>query len=81
MLFVILTIVLASLLTYLSIKPLIDSLFHSVSNEPKYIHSYVPLFGFGLQMFKDPIEFIRSLYVRYGKTFTIYLQSKRWTYL
>ena len=38
--------------TGLSIKLLIDSLFHSVSNEPKYIHSYVPLFGFGLQMFK-----------------------------
>jgi oxysterol 7-alpha-hydroxylase len=31
-------------------------------------------------MFKDPIEFIRSFYLKYGKTFVIYLTSKRWVY-
>jgi oxysterol 7-alpha-hydroxylase len=32
-------------------------------------------------MFKDPVVFIRSLYLKYGKTFAIYLASKRWVYL
>ena len=32
-------------------------------------------------MFKDPVIFIRSLYLKYGKTFAIYLASKRWVYL
>jgi len=81
MFFLLLTILIVTFLTYLYLKPLIDNLFYSVSDEPKYIHSYVPFIGFGLQMFKDPIEFIRSLYLKYGKTFTIALSSRRWVYM
>jgi oxysterol 7-alpha-hydroxylase len=68
------------LVTYLCLKPLIGNLFYSVPDEPKYIHSYIPFIGFGLEMFKDPIGFIRSLYLKHGKTFAIYLGSKRFVY-
>ncbi|CAF1038046.1 unnamed protein product [Rotaria sordida] len=80
MLLILLTIAIIALATYLYLKPLIDNLFYSVPHEPKYIHSYIPFIGFGLKMFKDPIEFIRSFYLKYGKTFVIYLASKRWVY-
>ena len=73
--------ILLGLLTYLALRPLIDSLFYSVPHEPRYIPSYVPVFGFGLKMVKNPIEFIRSLVSQYGKTFVIRLSSKRWVYL
>ncbi len=81
MLFILFTIIIVALITYLYLKPLIDNLFYSVSDEPKYIHSYIPFVGFGLEMFKDPIGFVRSLYVKYGKMFVITLASKRWVYL
>ena len=80
MLLILFTIIVVALMTYLYLKPLIDNLFYSVPHEPKYIHSYIPFIGFGLEMFKDPIGFIRSLYLKYGKTFAIYLASKRWVY-
>ena len=76
LLILLLTIIIVGYLTYLSIKPLIQNLLYSVPNEPKYIHSYIPILGFGLEMFKDPIGFIRSLYDQHGKTFIVYLQSK-----
>jgi oxysterol 7-alpha-hydroxylase len=80
MLLILLTIILVALITYLYLKPLIDNLLYSVSHEPKYIHSYTPLIGFGLEMFKDPIGFVHLLYVKYGKIFVLYLSSKRWIY-
>jgi hypothetical protein len=80
MLLILFTIIIVGLITYWYLKPLIENLFNSVSHEPKYIHSYTPFVGFGLAMFKDPIEFIRSFYLKYGKTFVIYLASKRWVY-
>jgi oxysterol 7-alpha-hydroxylase len=81
MLLILLTIIIVALITYFYLKPLIDNLFYSVPYEPKYIHSYIPFIGFGLEMYKDPIEFIRSFYLKYGKTFVLYLRSKRWVYL
>ncbi|CAF3350355.1 unnamed protein product [Rotaria sp. Silwood2] len=66
--------------TYLYLKPFIKKLLYSLSNEPKYIHSYVPFASFGLQMLTNPVEFIRSLYLKYGKVFEIQLASKRWVY-
>jgi hypothetical protein len=80
MFLILFTIIIVALITYLCLKPLIDNLFYSLPDEPKYIHSYIPFIGFGLEMFKDPIEFTRSLYLKYGKTFVIYLTSKRWVY-
>ncbi|CAF0911051.1 unnamed protein product [Rotaria sordida] len=80
MLLILLTIIIVALATYLYLKPLIDNLFYSIPHEPKYIHSYRPFLGFGLEMFKDPIGFIYSLYLKYGKTFVIYLASNRWVY-
>jgi oxysterol 7-alpha-hydroxylase len=80
MFLILFTIIIVALITYLCLKPLIDNLFYSVPDEPKYIHSYIPFIGFGLEMFKDPIGFICSLYLKHGKTFVIYLTSKRWVY-
>ena len=81
MLLILFTTVIIVLVTYLSLKPLIDNLFYTVPHEPKYIHSYIPLIGFGLKLFKDPIELVLSLYLKYGKTFAISLASKRLVYL
>src|SRR5205814_1687347 len=75
------TIIIVAFITYISIKPLIDNLFYSVPYQPNHIHSYIPIFGFGFEILKYPIEFIRSLYLKYGKTFAIYLGSKRRVYL
>lgn len=80
MFLIILTIFLVTLITYICLKPLIDNLSNHVPYKPKYIHSYIPLVGFGISMSKDPIEFIRKLYLKYGKIFSIYLQFKRWIY-
>ena len=81
MLLILSTFIVVALLTYYYLKPLIDNLFYSVPHEPIYIHSYIPVVGFGLQMYKDPVVFIHSLYLKYGKAFVIYLASKRWVYL
>lgn len=81
MFFILSTIVLIALITYASVKPLIYNLFYSVPHEPPYVHSYVPVIGFALQLFKDPVEFIRSLYLKYGKMFVIVLGSRRCVYL
>ncbi|CAF3079356.1 unnamed protein product [Rotaria sp. Silwood2] len=81
MLLILFTIIIVALITYIFVKPLIDNLFNYVPHEPKYIHSYLPIIGFGFEILKNPIEFIRSLYLKYGKTFVIYLGSKRWVYL
>ena len=81
MLLMLLTIIIVALVTYLYLKPLIYNLLYSVPDEPKYIHSYIPFIGFGFEMFKDPIGFIRSLYEKYGKVFVIFLTTKRWVYL
>ena len=59
MFFILLIIIIVVLLTYSSLKSLIDNLLYSVPYQPKYIHSFIPLIGFGYEMFKDPIEFIR----------------------
>jgi cytochrome P450 len=75
------TVLIVTWLTYVVFKPLICGLFYAVPYEPTYIHSYMPLIGFGQQMFNEPIEFVRSLYERYGKAFAICLASKRWVYL
>jgi oxysterol 7-alpha-hydroxylase len=80
MFLLLITVIILALVTYFFLKPLIDNLFYSVPDEPKYIHSYMPFIGFGLEMFKDPIVFLRSLYLKYGKTFVIRLASKRWVY-
>ena len=61
MLVLLITIIIATLIAFIFLKPLIDNLLYRVSNEPKYIHSYVPFIGFGRELFKDPIGFIRSL--------------------
>ncbi|CAF2048061.1 unnamed protein product [Rotaria magnacalcarata] len=81
MLLILFTIIIVTLITYIYIKPLIDNLFYSVPYEPKYIHSYLPIFGFTFEVIKNPIEFIRSLYLKYGKTFVIRFASKRFVYL
>ncbi|CAF0878886.1 unnamed protein product [Didymodactylos carnosus] len=81
MLSILLAFIVIALVTYLSLKPLINNLFYSVPHEPEYIHSYIPYIGFGFEMFKDPIGFIGSLHAKYGKAFVIYLTSKRWVYL
>ena len=81
MLFILLTVFVVALLTYLYLKPLIDNLLYQVVDEPVYIHSYTPLLGFALKLFKDPIEFIRSFYVKYGKTFVLNVATKRWVFM
>ncbi|CAF1991699.1 unnamed protein product [Rotaria magnacalcarata] len=81
MLLILITIIIVTLITYIYLKPLIDNLFYSVPNEPKYIHSYIPIFGFSFQVITNPIEFIRSLYLKYGKIFVIYFASRRWIYI
>ena len=81
MLLVLLTIVVVTCITYLYLRPLIDNLLYSVPHQPKYVHSYIPLIGFGLRLAKDPIDFVRSFYMKYGKTFVISMASKRWVYM
>ena len=81
MLLILFTTIVVAILTYYYLKPLIDNLFYSVPHEPIYIHSYIPVVGFGLEMLRDPVKFTRSLYLKYGKAFVIYLASTRWVYL
>ena len=81
MLLILFTVFVVTWITYLYLKPLINNLFPSVPDEPVYVHSYTPLIGFGLKLFKDPIEFVRLLYLKYGKTFVISIASKRWVYM
>ena len=81
MLVLLITIIIATLIAFIFLKPLIDNLLHRVSNEPKYIHSYVPFIGFGRELFKDPIGFIRSLCQEHGKVFSISISLKRWVYM
>lgn len=72
---------LIALVTYVFLRPLIDNLIYSVPHEPPYVYSYTPVIGFGLKLFKDPVEFIRSLYLKYGRTFVISLGPRRFVYL
>ena len=81
MLIVLFALLIIALITYVFLRPLIDHLFYSVPHEPLYVHSYTPVIGFGLKLFKDPVEFIRSLYLKYGRTFVISLGSRRFVYL
>lgn len=81
MLLILFTVSVVTWITYLYLKPLIDNLFSSVPDEPVYVHSYTPLIGFGLKLFQDPIKFVQSLYLKYGKTFAISMASKRWVYM
>ena len=81
MLIVLITIIIATLITFIFLKPLIDNFLYPVPDEPKYIHSYVPFLGFGRELFKDPIGFIRSLYQEHGKIFSISISLKRWVYM
>ena len=81
MLLIVLIVFIIALVTYLYLKPLIDGLFYSVPDEPVYIHSYTPILGFAIQLFKDPITLIRSFYLKYGKTFAVNVATKRWIYM
>ena len=81
MFLVVATIVFIALIIYASVKPFIDNLFYAVPHEPPYAHSFMPAIGFALELFKDPVELIRSLYLKYGKIFVIVLGSRRCVYL
>ena len=81
MFFIILVSILLALLSYLFLKPSLENLIYAVPHQPKYIPSYVPFFGFSLEMVKDPIGFVRSMVNKYGNIFVIHLASKRWVYL
>ena len=81
MFFILFTVFVVALITYLYLKPLINNLLYSVNDEPIYIHSYTPIFGFALKLAKEPVEFVRTLYLKYGKIFAINVVSKRIVYM
>lgn len=49
MLLVLFTVIIDASILYFYLKPFIDTIFYSVPNEPKYIHSYVPLVGHAIK--------------------------------
>lgn len=81
MLLLLFTTLFATSLLYLFFKPFLDTFFYAVPDEPKYVHSFNPFFGFANQLVNDPINFISTLYQRYGKAFAIQMATKRYVYL
>lgn len=68
------------LVYYLVLAPIIDKLLYSISNEPRIIRSYIPVFGFALQFAKDPYGFIHWLHHQYGSRVVVDIMSRRYLF-
>ena len=73
-------VILPVLVYCLFLAPIINKLLYGISNEPRVIRSFIPVFGFALQFAKDPYSFIHRLHQQYGSRVVVDIMSRRYLF-